>query len=98
MYLIVLFLFIPVRYAELATTDKNLAMQKVILICALFSIVPTSSVHDRRQHHLMVQSFEFVCALLSICCMMLLGFADDVLNLQWRCGDSLHGVSCAGTS
>eukprot|EP00041_Stephanoeca_diplocostata_P005418 m.61737 g.61737 ORF g.61737 m.61737 type:complete len:430 (+) comp15771_c0_seq1:341-1630(+) len=27
---------------------------------------------------------EFICALLSICCMIFLGFADDVLNLKWR--------------
>ncbi|XP_049537318.1 UDP-N-acetylglucosamine--dolichyl-phosphate N-acetylglucosaminephosphotransferase [Anopheles darlingi] len=27
---------------------------------------------------------EFVAAMLSICCMILLGFADDVLNLRWR--------------
>lgn len=27
---------------------------------------------------------EFLAALLSICCMLLLGFADDVLNLRWR--------------
>ncbi|XP_011500392.1 PREDICTED: UDP-N-acetylglucosamine--dolichyl-phosphate N-acetylglucosaminephosphotransferase [Ceratosolen solmsi marchali] len=27
---------------------------------------------------------ELLAALLSICCMMLLGFADDVLDLQWR--------------
>lgn len=27
---------------------------------------------------------QFVAALLSICCMVLLGFADDVLNLKWR--------------
>ncbi|KAL6058251.1 UDP-N-acetylglucosamine--dolichyl-phosphate N-acetylglucosaminephosphotransferase [Balamuthia mandrillaris] len=27
---------------------------------------------------------EFICALLSICCMIFLGFADDVLNLRWR--------------
>ncbi|XP_055386385.1 UDP-N-acetylglucosamine--dolichyl-phosphate N-acetylglucosaminephosphotransferase [Condylostylus longicornis] len=27
---------------------------------------------------------ELVAALLSICCMILLGFADDVLNLRWR--------------
>ncbi|XP_065644710.1 UDP-N-acetylglucosamine--dolichyl-phosphate N-acetylglucosaminephosphotransferase isoform X3 [Hydra vulgaris] len=27
---------------------------------------------------------EFMAALLSICCMILLGFADDVLDLQWR--------------
>ena len=25
-----------------------------------------------------------MAALLSICCMVLLGFADDVLNLKWR--------------
>lgn len=27
---------------------------------------------------------KLVTALLSICCMILLGFADDVLNLKWR--------------
>ncbi|CAI8046272.1 UDP-N-acetylglucosamine--dolichyl-phosphate N-acetylglucosaminephosphotransferase [Geodia barretti] len=27
---------------------------------------------------------QFLCALLSICCMIFLGFADDVLNLRWR--------------
>jgi UDP-N-acetylglucosamine--dolichyl-phosphate N-acetylglucosaminephosphotransferase len=27
---------------------------------------------------------ELLAALLSICCMMLLGFADDVLDLRWR--------------
>lgn len=30
------------------------------------------------------QFVEFIAALLSICCMVLLGFADDVLNLRWR--------------
>ncbi|XP_059474985.1 UDP-N-acetylglucosamine--dolichyl-phosphate N-acetylglucosaminephosphotransferase [Neocloeon triangulifer] len=30
------------------------------------------------------QFVEFVAALLSICCMLLLGFADDVLDLRWR--------------
>ena len=30
------------------------------------------------------QFVQFVAALLSICCMVLLGFADDVLNLKWR--------------
>eukprot|EP00050_Salpingoeca_kvevrii_P014151 m.32986 g.32986 ORF g.32986 m.32986 type:complete len:425 (+) comp5589_c0_seq3:160-1434(+) len=30
------------------------------------------------------QFVEFICALLSICCMIFLGFADDVLNLKWR--------------
>ncbi|XP_075587081.1 alg7 dolichyl-phosphate N-acetylglucosaminephosphotransferase isoform X2 [Dermatophagoides farinae] len=32
-------------------------------------------------HHLFVQ---FLAGLLSICCMLFLGFADDVLNLRWR--------------
>lgn len=27
---------------------------------------------------------ELIVALLSICCMILLGFADDVLDLRWR--------------
>ncbi|VVC33593.1 Glycosyl transferase, family 4,UDP-GlcNAc-dolichyl-phosphate GlcNAc phosphotransferase [Cinara cedri] len=30
------------------------------------------------------QFIEMLAALLSICCMLLLGFADDVLNLRWR--------------
>lgn len=30
------------------------------------------------------QFAEFLAALLSICCMLLLGFADDVLDLRWR--------------
>lgn len=32
-------------------------------------------------HHELV---EFICGLLAICCMVFLGFADDVLNLKWR--------------
>ena len=27
---------------------------------------------------------KFIAALLSICCMLLLGFADDVLDMPWR--------------
>jgi len=30
------------------------------------------------------QYVDFIAALLSICCMTLLGFADDVLDLKWR--------------
>lgn len=33
---------------------------------------------------LLFQFVQFIAALLSICCMVLLGFADDVLNLKWR--------------
>lgn len=31
-----------------------------------------------------LQFVELVAALLSICCMLFLGFADDVLDLKWR--------------
>lgn len=30
------------------------------------------------------QFIEYIAALLSICCMIFLGFADDVLDLRWR--------------
>ncbi|OAD61430.1 UDP-N-acetylglucosamine--dolichyl-phosphate N-acetylglucosaminephosphotransferase [Eufriesea mexicana] len=33
---------------------------------------------------LLITFMEFLAALLSICCMLLLGFADDVLDLRWR--------------
>jgi len=32
----------------------------------------------------LLQFVELLAALLSICCMLLLGFADDVLDLRWR--------------
>lgn len=31
-----------------------------------------------------LQIIELIAAVLSICCMILLGFADDVLDLKWR--------------
>ena len=34
--------------------------------------------------HLIFQFVEFIAALLSICCMILLGYADDTLDLKWR--------------
>lgn len=34
--------------------------------------------------HVIFQFVELIAALLSICCMVLLGFADDVLDLRWR--------------
>lgn len=33
---------------------------------------------------LIFQFVQYLAALLSICCMLLLGFADDVLDLRWR--------------
>ncbi|XP_063698398.1 UDP-N-acetylglucosamine--dolichyl-phosphate N-acetylglucosaminephosphotransferase [Culicoides brevitarsis] len=51
----------------------------------LFIPVPFSGALVSREgefpHHEFV---ELIAALLSICCMILLGFADDVLDLRWR--------------
>ncbi|XP_071445230.1 UDP-N-acetylglucosamine--dolichyl-phosphate N-acetylglucosaminephosphotransferase [Hetaerina americana] len=56
-YLITLFLFIPVPFGRLIMENSTFP-------------------HD--------EFVEMVAALLSICCMLLLGFADDVLDLRWR--------------
>ncbi|XP_064615364.1 UDP-N-acetylglucosamine--dolichyl-phosphate N-acetylglucosaminephosphotransferase-like isoform X2 [Liolophura sinensis] len=57
-FLIVMFLFIPVPFYQ-ALSDKD----------------------GQFPHH---EYVEYITALLSICCMILLGFADDVLDLKWR--------------
>lgn len=56
-FLIVLFIFIPLRFYETLAFDIELS------------------------HH---QFIEYLAALLCICCMIFLGFADDVLDLKWR--------------
>lgn len=59
----------------------------VFLVCLfIFIPVPAFTVwwkNGRQEfpHHEFVQ---WIAALLSICCMIFLGFADDVLNLRWR--------------
>lgn len=57
-FLVTLFLFIPVPFSRYLIDDAK-----------------------EFPHH---ECIEYVSALLSICCMILLGFADDVLNLKWR--------------
>ncbi|KAK7105584.1 UDP-N-acetylglucosamine--dolichyl-phosphate N-acetylglucosaminephosphotransferase-like [Littorina saxatilis] len=58
-YLIIMFLFIPVPFY------KHLA--------------------DNRKGNFPYHEYiEYLAALLSVCCMIFLGFADDVLNLKWR--------------
>lgn len=59
-FLIVMFLFIPVPFYKFLSEE-----------------LPTKQF----PHHEFV---EFITALLSICCMIFLGFADDVLDLRWR--------------
>ncbi|XP_034666563.1 UDP-N-acetylglucosamine--dolichyl-phosphate N-acetylglucosaminephosphotransferase [Drosophila subobscura] len=65
-FLVSLFLFIPIPFAfdEAAATD------------AVTGGKPATFPHDK--------FVELIAALLSICCMIFLGFADDVLDLRWR--------------
>lgn len=58
-FLIIMFLFIPIPFIQYWTTNIDVPFP----------------------HH---QFVELVAALLSICCMLFLGFADDVLDLKWR--------------
>lgn len=57
----------------------------VYLVCMFLFIPFPFWVHNDEEgtfpHH---KFAEFIVALLSICCMVFLGFADDVLNLRWR--------------
>uniref|UniRef100_A0A6M2E034 UDP-N-acetylglucosamine--dolichyl-phosphate N-acetylglucosaminephosphotransferase n=1 Tax=Xenopsylla cheopis TaxID=163159 RepID=A0A6M2E034_XENCH len=62
------------------------AVSGCIFMITLFLFIPvpfTSNILDKSKfpHHEFV---ELIAALLSICCMLLLGFADDVLDLRWR--------------
>ncbi|KAH0948659.1 hypothetical protein HN011_002019 [Eciton burchellii] len=56
-FLITMFLFIPIPFTDYIFKNENFPHNKFV---------------------------EFLAALLSICCMLLLGFADDVLDLRWR--------------
>lgn len=57
-----------------------------IFLIALFLFIPVPFVFSEKQINEFTQHqlVELISALLSICCMILLGFADDVLNLRWR--------------
>lgn len=58
-FLIIMFVFIPVPFSQFLT-EKN---------------------PENFPHHKFI---EYIAVLLSICCMIFLGFADDVLDLRWR--------------
>nr|CAG4649403.1 EOG090X07N9 [Scapholeberis mucronata]SVE93669.1 EOG090X07N9 [Scapholeberis mucronata] len=56
-----------------------------LIIMFIFIPVPFSKHLINREWGFPHEEFlQYVTALLSICCMVLLGFADDVLNLKWR--------------
>lgn len=59
MYLIAMFLFIPVPFGQMIFNNGTTWL--------LYS-----------------EFVKLIAALLSICCMLLLGFADDVLDLRWK--------------
>ncbi|VDL39608.1 unnamed protein product [Hymenolepis diminuta] len=68
-YINIMFLFIPLPFR------KHIIQS--IRLYDLFSSEPSLSDDD-------ILLIPFLAALLSICCMIFLGFADDVLNLRWR--------------
>lgn len=55
-----------------------------LVLLFLFIPFPFSGTLLRNESFRHDHFVEFLAALLSICCMVLLGFADDVLNLRWR--------------
>ncbi|KYM81248.1 UDP-N-acetylglucosamine--dolichyl-phosphate N-acetylglucosaminephosphotransferase, partial [Atta colombica] len=68
-FLITMFLFIPVPFTDCLFRNINF---------------PHNEVQYRYHTSFLLQFVDFLAALLSICCMLLLGFADDVLDLRWR--------------
>ncbi|XP_055838180.1 UDP-N-acetylglucosamine--dolichyl-phosphate N-acetylglucosaminephosphotransferase [Episyrphus balteatus] len=57
----------------------------VFLVAMFFFIpVPFSFFLNGKDDFSQEEFVELIVALLSICCMILLGFADDVLDLRWR--------------
>ena len=54
------------------------------LLTLLVSPPPLILLLRSSSSHSLLQFTYFICALLSICCMIFLGFADDVLELRWR--------------
>ncbi|KAK9702836.1 Glycosyl transferase family 4 [Popillia japonica] len=56
-----------------------------IFLITLFLFIPIPFSQSLFNSHFPHDEFvELIAALLSICCMLLLGFADDVLDLRWR--------------
>ncbi|GFO32987.1 UDP-n-acetylglucosamine--dolichyl-phosphate n-acetylglucosaminephosphotransferase-like [Plakobranchus ocellatus] len=59
-----------------------------VFLCTMFLFMPVpfykqlaTNTPGKFPHH---EYIHYLAALLSICCMVFLGFADDVLNLKWR--------------
>lgn len=55
-----------------------------LVMMFLFIPIPFTDYIFRNENFPHNKFVEFLAALLSICCMLFLGFADDVLDLRWR--------------
>ena len=56
-----------------------------VFLMVTFLMIPISFWHDYGSQEFPHSQFvQLLAALLSITCMLLLGFADDVLDLRWR--------------
>lgn len=59
-----------------------------IFLVSMFCMIPVYYVHSTEKGEGTLDTMkllaQFLSALLSICCMILLGFADDVMDLRWR--------------
>jgi UDP-N-acetylglucosamine--dolichyl-phosphate N-acetylglucosaminephosphotransferase len=72
-FLVLMFIMIAVVFSEHLHPQSDFPHNKVICL-----------MNRRKKTILFFAKFvEYLAALLSICCMVLLGFADDVLDLRW---------------
>ncbi|KAK9875735.1 hypothetical protein WA026_009532 [Henosepilachna vigintioctopunctata] len=55
-----------------------------VFLITMFLFIPISFGNCGNMEKFPHEFVELIAALLSICCMLLLGFADDVLDLRWR--------------
>lgn len=75
-------LFVQAKFANVITIKKDwLQKNNVFFLLSLCLYISLCLPHCLCLHDQFVQ---LIGALLAICCMIFLGFADDVLNLRWR--------------
>nr|AAW26578.1 SJCHGC01805 protein [Schistosoma japonicum]CAX70363.1 putative dolichyl-phosphate (UDP-N-acetylglucosamine) N-acetylglucosaminephosphotransferase 1 (GlcNAc-1-P transferase) [Schistosoma japonicum]CAX75018.1 putative dolichyl-phosphate (UDP-N-acetylglucosamine) N-acetylglucosaminephosphotransferase 1 (GlcNAc-1-P transferase) [Schistosoma japonicum] len=74
-FLSIMFLFIPVPFwrflVRKAETQSN-------------EICSSDKIREGQEAFFKSQFIQYLAGLLSVCCMLFLGFADDALNLPWR--------------
>ncbi|CAI2725518.1 unnamed protein product [Schistosoma spindalis] len=74
-FLSIMFLFIPVPFWRYLVSKADVQSLEVC---------PTNKFIGEQEIMFKSQFIQFLAGLLSICCMLFLGFADDALNLPWR--------------